>query len=409
MLLGVKDCFTHWFLILRCSWIGGALGAIPGIGVSVIDWIAYGHALKTEKGAPRPSARATCAASSRRKARPTRGRRRAVPTVAFGVPSSATMAILLGAFLIHGLVPGPDMLTKNLDITYSMVWSIALANILGAGLCFAFSGQLAKLATLRYTLIMPCVLSLIYIGAFEATRQWGDLYSLLFFGLLGWAMKQFRWPRPPLVLGFVLGDIIERYMFISIERYRRKLDARPIVMAMFALALLTILRPLLQDIREHHGIGAMLSNLRRAALHADNLFPAALLSLIAVMFAIALQWDFAAKIIPVIVGCGAILTGGLSLANDIFSKRGRAMAGGAPALAVVSKQQDPHGRRIEDRTPAGGQHPAARLHVLRLAGRVPVLDGGDRPAPDRPGLRRRLYAAGGTGEMAARHSSWPPS
>src|SRR5207244_12415862 len=88
-----------------------------------------------------------------------------VPTVAFGVPSSAGMAILLGAFLIHGLVPGPDMLSKHLDVTYSMVWSIAIANILGSGLCFAFSGQLAKLATLRYTLLMPFVLRLIYLGA----------------------------------------------------------------------------------------------------------------------------------------------------------------------------------------------------------------------------------------------------
>ena len=63
------------------------------------------------------------------------------------------------------------MLTKNLDITYSMVWSIAIANILGSGLCFLFSGQFAKLATLRYTLILPCVLCLIYIGAFEGTRN----------------------------------------------------------------------------------------------------------------------------------------------------------------------------------------------------------------------------------------------
>ena len=62
MLLGVKDCMKHWFLILRCAWIGSAMGAIPGIGASVIDWISYGHALKTEKGRPRPSARATCAA-----------------------------------------------------------------------------------------------------------------------------------------------------------------------------------------------------------------------------------------------------------------------------------------------------------------------------------------------------------
>ena len=116
-----------------------------------------------------------------------------LPTVAFGVPGSATMAILLGAFLIHGLVPGPDMLTKHLDITYAMVWSIALANILGAGMCYAFSPQFAKLSVLRFSLILPAVLGVIYIGAFEASRQWGDLYSLLAFGLLGWIMKQFKW------------------------------------------------------------------------------------------------------------------------------------------------------------------------------------------------------------------------
>jgi TctA family transporter len=81
--------------------------------------------------------------------------------VAFGVPGSAGMAILLGAFLIHGLVPGPDMLTKNLSVTYAMVWSVALANVLGAGLCYLFSAQFARLATLRYTLILPATLSII--------------------------------------------------------------------------------------------------------------------------------------------------------------------------------------------------------------------------------------------------------
>src|SRR5436309_9898563 len=173
MLAGIKDCFTHWFLILRCSWIGAALGAVPGIGVAVIDWIAYGHALRTEKGAAQTFGKGdvggVIAAESSTNAREGG---HLVPTVAFGVPSSAGMAILLGAFLIHGLVPGPDMLTKNLDVTYSMVWSIALANIIGSGLCFAFSGQLARLATLRYTLIMPIVLSLVYVGAFEASRNW---------------------------------------------------------------------------------------------------------------------------------------------------------------------------------------------------------------------------------------------
>ena len=110
-----------------------------------------------------------------------------------------------------------------------MVWSVALANILGAGLCYAFSPQFARLATLRYTLILPAVLGIVYIGAFEASRSWGDLFTLLFFGLVGWIMKQFKWPRPPLMLGVVLGDTIERYMFISIERYGLSWLLRPVV------------------------------------------------------------------------------------------------------------------------------------------------------------------------------------
>src|SRR6202030_3475933 len=164
LLLGARDCITHWFLVLRCAWIGSVMGAIPGIGASVIDWISYGHALRSEKGAQETfgtgDVRGVIAAES---ATNSREGGALVPTVVFGVPSSAGMAILLGAFLMHGLNPGPDMLTKNLNVTYSMVWSIAIANLLGSGLCFAFSGQFAKLATLRYTLILPVVLCLVYI------------------------------------------------------------------------------------------------------------------------------------------------------------------------------------------------------------------------------------------------------
>ena len=78
------------------------------------------------------------------------------------------------------------------------------------------------------------MLGIIYIGAFEASRQWGDLFALLFFGLVGWLMKQFKWPRPPLILGVVLGDTIERYMFISIERYGFSWLLRPVVAILLA-------------------------------------------------------------------------------------------------------------------------------------------------------------------------------
>jgi putative tricarboxylic transport membrane protein len=136
-------------------------------------------------------------------------------------------------------------------------------------------------------------------------------------------MKHFKWPRPPLVLGFILGSILERYMFISIERYGTSWMLRPIVIGMFALSALTLLRPVLQDIREHHGIKSMLSSFGAPRFSTDNLFPAALLTLFAVMLFISLSWPFEARIIPTIVGIGALLAGGISLANDIFGQHAR--------------------------------------------------------------------------------------
>lgn len=327
LLLGIQDCFTHWWLILRCSWIGSAMGAIPGIGASVIDWISYGHALRTEKGASetfgRGDVRGVIAAES---ATNSREGGALVPTIVFGVPSSAGMAILLGAFLMHGLVPGPEMLTKHLDITYSMVWSIAIANILGSGLCFLLSNQFAKLATLRYSIILPPVLSLVYIGAFEGTRQWGDLYSLLLFGIIGWAFKHFKWPRPPLVLGFILGSVLERYLFISTQRYGASWVNRPVVIIMLVLAALSLFRPLYQDLRANNGFKGLFSDFGAPRLAWRNILPAVLLALFFYMMWEARTWPFEAKVVPMTVGFGAILFGLLTLGTEIFKRPSATMA-----------------------------------------------------------------------------------
>ena len=318
---GVKDCYDNWWLIVRCSWIGGGIGSIPGIGGSVIDWLAYGHALKTEKGAAQTfgkgDVRGVIASESSNNAKEGGA---LVPTIAFGVPGSAGMAVLLGAFLMHGLVPGPEMLTKNLNITYAMVWSVALANILGAGLCYAFSPQFARLATLRYTLTLPAVMGVVYIGAFEAKRDWGDLYSLFFFGCIGWLMKQFKWPRPPLILGVVLGDTIERYLFISIERYGVSWFARPVVAILFLMAITGVVRPMLQDIKIHGGLKKMLTGFQAPRWHPSQLFTTFVLVVIGSGLYAAGGWGFKAKIVPVIVGTFAFVAAGFSLFNDMCRK-----------------------------------------------------------------------------------------
>lgn len=318
---GAADCFRHWWLVLRCSWIGAFFGAIPGIGGSLIDWLAYGHASRTEKGARASfgtgDVRGVIASESANNAKEGGA---LVPTVAFGVPGSAGMAVLLGAFMVHGLVPGPEMLGKQLSLTYSMVWSIALANIIGAGLCYAFSAQFARVATLRYTLILPAILSIVYIGAFEAGRNWGDLFALLAFGVVGWAMKQLKWPRPPLLLGFVLGDMLERYLFISIERYGASWLARPLVLALFALALAGLAAPLWRDVKalmRGRRLGELFGMPRPRASH---LFHLAFIALVGAMLFESRGWSTAARLVPQIVATIALLAAVLSLGDSVFRR-----------------------------------------------------------------------------------------
>ena len=97
--------------------------------------------------------------------------------------------------------------------------SIAIANIIGAGICFIFVDQLAKIALVRIGILAPVIIAITFVGAFQGSKEWGDLLVLIGIGVLGWVMKRLRWPRPPLILGFVLGGIFENNMFISIERY----------------------------------------------------------------------------------------------------------------------------------------------------------------------------------------------
>jgi hypothetical protein len=254
------------------------------------------------------------------------------------------------------------MLHKNLDITYAMVWSVALANILGAGACYAFSPQFARLATLRYTLILPAVLSVVYIGAFEASRSWGDLFALLLFGVFGWLMKQFKWPRPPLVLGLVLGDSIERYMFISIERYSYTWLFRPVVAILLLMAIIGVVRPFLHDVRLQGGIRKLLTSFQAPQFKPQQLFTVFFIALIGMMLASALPWAFAAKLVPMIVGALALLVAGLSLFNELCRK-----PTAAAAVSLVDQAQAEVEQKIHMDLESDTGHLPLRTIVTRSA------------------------------------------
>ncbi len=238
---GVKDTIKHKFIVLRCSVIGVIIGFIPGLGGSVIDWIAYGHIIQTSKNKEKfgkGDIRGVIAPESANNAKEGGG---LIPTFLFGIPGSGSMAVFLGGLLILGIQPGPAMLTENIDLLYTGIWSLALANIFGAGLALVLSKPITKLTVIPFNYLAPFMILIITFASYQATFSWGDLIALLCMGLLGWLMKQFGWPRPAALIGFVLAGNLEQYLFISVQRYGMGWLTRPgvIIMAIIIVASLS--------------------------------------------------------------------------------------------------------------------------------------------------------------------------
>ncbi len=246
---GIKDTFRYFWLTVRCSLIGSLVGILPGLGGGVAQWVSYAHATqsgKTEeersgfgKGDVRGVLGPGAANNSKEGAN-------LIPTVAFGIPGGSGTAILLGAFFILGIVPGPEMLTKHLTLTYSMVWTLALSNVITVAVCLLFVNHLAKLTTIRGNLINPIVLLLCFIGAYTSNTHTGDIITLLVFGGIGYFMVLYRFPRPPFILGFILGPLAESYLYSSVERYKAAWLYRPKVIIIFLIAVAFALYPLIQ-------------------------------------------------------------------------------------------------------------------------------------------------------------------
>jgi TctA family transporter len=257
---GVRDTFTHWALVLRCSAIGTFIAIIPGMGAATTQWLAYAHAVQSSRrretfgqgrveGVLGPGAanNSTLGGSL-------------VTTVAFGVPASVTMAILMGAFLIQGLVPGPSMLTPapkgHLAVTFSMVWTIVVSNVITVAICFLFLKQLVRITQVRGALLIPFILVLIAVGAFAEKNVFEDVAIVLLFGALGWVMSRLGWPRPPLLLGLVLGPLAENKLFLSTGNYGLAWMARPGVLILLGLILVGLFVPIVSRRRHRASLAA---------------------------------------------------------------------------------------------------------------------------------------------------------
>ena len=244
---GVKDTFRHFWLVMRCSLIGVYFGVLPVLGANVAQWISYAHAVQGLKDKSRAGQGAVEGVLGPGAANNSTRGGDLIPTVAFGIPGSGSMALLLGALLIVGLNPGPEMLKTHLNVTFAMVWVLIFANIIVAGLCFLVLNHLAALTFIRGSLLIPFLVLLISVGSFTANNSFNDLVATLIFGVLGYFMVLYGWPRPPLILGLILGKIAENYLWISTAAYGAKWLLFPTVLILIALTVFTVAYPTIKE------------------------------------------------------------------------------------------------------------------------------------------------------------------
>jgi putative tricarboxylic transport membrane protein len=327
---GVKDTFRHWWLVIRCSALGCFTAIIPGMGAATTQWLAYAHAVQSSPNKERFGKGAVEGVLGPGAANNSTLGGSLITTIAFGVPASVVMAILLGAFIIQGIVPGPDMLIPppkgKLDLTFSFVWVIIISNFITVAVCFLFLNTLAKVTQVRGSLIIPLILLLIYLGAFAEKNAFEDMIVVLFFGGLGWVMEKLQWPRPPVLLGLVLGPLAENRLFLASDNYGMAWTWRPGVLIIFAITLIGIIYPIIKKKWEKKATetpAAPVETVPKTAFRFDRrvLFTLCVIVLLSLALWQSRNFGTRAGLFPWVIGTPTLLLALFQLAKDLRGHR----------------------------------------------------------------------------------------
>jgi TctA family transporter len=240
---GALAVFSHLGVFFRSSALGAMVGIMPGVGGATAPFVAYAAAKQMSQNpetfgtgriegviAPESSSNAKEGGAL-------------VPTLALGIPGSAAMALMLGAFIVLGLQPGPEFLVKHMDLAFALAMVLAFGNVASSVLMFLLSKSLIYVTRVPGHALSPILLVLVCLGTYASENNPIDVLFVFIFGILGVAMLRLGYNRPALLLGFVLGEIIERYYQVSMHAYGATFFMRPISMGIIVAALACMLWP----------------------------------------------------------------------------------------------------------------------------------------------------------------------
>jgi TctA family transporter len=237
---GMRDVAQHKWLVLRCSLLVAAIGVIPGLGGDAAAWMAYGHTVQSSKHPERFGKGEVAGVIGAETGSCAKEAGSLLPTLFFGVPGSSGMAIMLGAFLMLGIQPGPTMLTEHVNIVWSLIWALVIANIFAVIMLIAAGPWIGKLGTMKASFLIPYVLVFALLGCYLYGGIWQNLILVLVMGSLGYLFKRHDWPRAPFIIGVILGKIAEDSLQKAIGLFGASFFWRPISLILIAMILASV-------------------------------------------------------------------------------------------------------------------------------------------------------------------------
>jgi len=239
--------------ILRALPIGLVIGILPGAGADVAAWVSYNEAKRISKNPEKFGRGALDGIAAAEVAKNTECGGAMIPLLTLGIPGSTSAAILLGALIMHGLVPGRELFTKYGEITYTVILGFILANFLMAIIGMAISRYIVRLTRLDVRILAPIIITIAVVGSYALGNSMYDVWVMLIFGLLGYFMRKHGFHPAAMALGLILGPMAEKGFRQSLILSQGSLAAyyftRPISVILIILIVATLVAPFLMSRR----------------------------------------------------------------------------------------------------------------------------------------------------------------
>jgi len=238
---------------MRSAAIGAGIGIIPGLGGSVAAFLSYFVGMQRTKSPEtygKDNVEGILCAETANDAKEGGA---LLPTVAFGLPGSPDMAILLGAFILHGLQPGPELLRSHMDLIYALLFGIIISQVVTSGLGLAVAPWLARLSLLPNRWIAPFVLLLVFVGTYMVRSNILDVAMAIAAGIFGYLLRRYGFPLITIAIGYILGPLAEKSWIQSMQISDGELSifvTEPISLILLLAALATLLVPMAAMLRK---------------------------------------------------------------------------------------------------------------------------------------------------------------